>query len=157
MLAERGFEQGGAPQCASKAPVGLCLARGRIPWPIKQENHAKPRYGPFCFMLAERGFEQGGAPQCASKAPVGLCLARGRIPWPIKQCPLARTRFYKVRCRAGLRHGAGVVFIVYLFSLMEAQTLPASSVAVPPFVLSGGLFPAAFVITSLSLSVIFWP
>ena len=28
----RGIEQGGAPQCASKAPVGLCLARGRFPF-----------------------------------------------------------------------------------------------------------------------------
>ena len=38
MLDERGFEQGGAPQCASKAPVGLCLARGRIPWLIKKKS-----------------------------------------------------------------------------------------------------------------------
>ena len=31
VLRGRGFEQGGAPQCAAKAPVGLWLARGKIP------------------------------------------------------------------------------------------------------------------------------
>ncbi len=35
----RGLEQGGGPQAVNKAPVGLCLVRGRVPMLIYVVEH----------------------------------------------------------------------------------------------------------------------
>ena len=64
-LAEvRGIEQGGAPQCANEAPLGLRLARGRFPpgqmitafLPKCEESNraVMPRWG-FARMLSNVG------------------------------------------------------------------------------------------------------
>ncbi len=74
VLRGRGFEQGGAPQCAAKAPVELWLARGKNP--SSAPRKIQPRLTAFSLVLRGRGFEQGGAPQKIQ--PIFLPTQQGR-------------------------------------------------------------------------------
>ena len=84
-----GFEQGGSDDIgvrATKAPVGLWLARGGQPLGMSNKREDADRYT-FVYLLfflgAPGGFEQGGSDDIgvrATKAPAGLWLARGGQP-----------------------------------------------------------------------------
>ena len=75
----RGIEQGGAPQCASKAPVGLCLARGRFPYGSYRTN-AFPLWGKLSPWVTDEGVTSGHFPlirrASAPPSPQGRRLLR---------------------------------------------------------------------------------
>ena len=75
----RGIEQGGAPQCASKAPVGLCLARGRFPYGSYRTN-GFPLWGKLSPQVTDEGVTPGHFPlirrASAPPSPQGRRLLR---------------------------------------------------------------------------------